>query len=211
MKNNKTESTFKSFLKKNTTNINLIESINKKAKDSIKVKSDFFKKNNDKIIKIAQIIANSYKQNGHLFAMGNGGSSCDAAHIVTEFMHPITTGRRALAATSLNNDIATTTAIANDVNYDHIFLRQIMCLAKANDVLIGFSTSGNSNNLLSAFAQAKKMGLYTIGFSGQTGGKMAKNKDINICLTVETDSIHRVQETHLVTYHILWDLVHSLL
>ncbi|AYQ57692.1 Phosphoheptose isomerase [Bathymodiolus thermophilus thioautotrophic gill symbiont] len=212
MANEKTLSSLYPFLDKdNIADPNLLASIDKKVADSIKTKQIFFQNNTEKLIQAAQTIAKSYQQGGHLFAMGNGGSSCDAAHITTEFMHPVTTGRKALAATNLSADIATMTAIANDVGHDHIFLRQLLCMARKNDVLIGFSTSGNSKNLLQAFVVAKEIGLSTIGFSGQTGGEMAKNKSVDICLTVETDSIHRVQESHLTSYHILWDLVHSLL
>ena len=212
MENDKTLSGLYPFLNKdNIASPDLLDSLNKKVEDSIKAKQIFFQNNADKIIEAAQIIAKSYQKGGHLFAMGNGGSSCDAAHITTEFMHPITTGRKALGATNLTADIATMTAVANDVGNEHIFLRQLICLARKNDVLIGFSTSGNSDNLIKAFAQAKDLGLSTIGFSGQTGGEMAKCSALDLCLIVETDSIHRVQESHLTGYHILWDLVHSLL
>lgn len=212
MENDKILSSLYPFLDKNNiASPNLLESLNKKVEDSINVKQSFFQNNADKLIQAAQIIAKSYQQGGHLYAMGNGGSSCDAAHITTEFMHPITTGRKALAATNLTADIATMTGISNDVGLDHVFLRQLICVARKNDVLIGFSTSGNSKNLILAFAQAKEMGLSTIGFSGQTGGEMAKSDAVDLCLTVETDSVHRVQEAHLTSYHILWDLVHSLL
>ncbi|CAC9491890.1 Phosphoheptose isomerase 1 (EC 5.3.1.-) [uncultured Gammaproteobacteria bacterium] len=214
MDNNKTLSGLYPFLDKNKKEVNtelLLSSIHKKVADSVKAKQDFFQKNDRKILQAAQMIAKCYQQNGHLFAMGNGGSACDAAHIATEFMHPVTTGRKALGFTNLTADIATMTAVANDVGGEHIFLRQLLCLAQKNDVLIGFSTSGNSDNLIKAFECAKEMGLSTIGFSGQTGGKIAKSNSVDICLTVETDSIHRVQESHLTTYHILWDLVHSLL
>lgn len=212
MENEKTLSSLYPFLgKENTTSPDLLESLHKKVEDSVNAKQIFFEKNADKIIQAAQIIAKCYQQDGHMFAMGNGGSSCDAAHITTEFMHPITTGRKALGATNLTADISTMTAVANDVGIDHVFVRQLICSARKNDVLIGFSTSGNSKNLIQAFAQAKKMGLHTIGFSGQTGGEMAKCGSVDLCLTVETDSIHRVQESHLTTYHILWDLVHSML
>jgi D-sedoheptulose 7-phosphate isomerase len=212
MKNDKTLSSLYPFLDKNNiATPNLLESLNKKVEDSINAKQSFFQNNADKLIQAAQIIAKSYQQGGHLYAMGNGGSSCDAAHITTEFMHPITTGRKALAATNLTADIATMTGISNDVGLGHVFLRQLICVARKNDVLIGFSTSGNSKNLILAFAQAKEMGLSTIGFSGQTGGEMAKSDAVDLCLTVETDSVHRVQESHLTSYHILWDLVHSLL
>ncbi|SFV76620.1 Phosphoheptose isomerase 1 [hydrothermal vent metagenome] len=212
MENDKTLSGLYPFLDKdNITSPDLLDSLNKKVEDSINAKQIFFQNNADKIIQAAQIIAKCYQQGGHLFVMGNGGSACDAAHITTEFMHPVTTGRKALGVTNLTADIATMTAVANDVGIDHVFLRQLICLARKNDVLIGFSTSGNSTNLIQAFAQAKEMGLSTIGFSGQTGGEMAKTDTVDLCLTVETDSIHRVQESHLTTYHILWDLVHSIL
>ncbi|MGH8216887.1 MAG: hypothetical protein ACREPZ_14500, partial [Rhodanobacteraceae bacterium] len=82
---------------------------------------------------------------------------------------------------------------------------------RRGDGLVGFSTSGNSTNLLRAFARAREMGLTTIGLAGGDGGEMARSPDIEHCLTVPTDSIHRVQETHVATYHILWDLVHTLL
>jgi D-sedoheptulose 7-phosphate isomerase len=212
MENDKTLSGLYPFLDKdNITSPDLLDSLKKKVEDSINAKQIFFQNNADKIIQAAQIIAKCYQQGGHLFVMGNGGSACDAAHITTEFMHPVTTGRKALGVTNLTADIATMTAVANDVGIDHVFLRQLICLARKNDVLIGFSTSGNSTNLIHAFAQAKEMGLSTIGFSGQTGGEMAKIDTVDLCLTVETDSIHRVQESHLTTYHILWDLVHSIL
>ncbi len=212
MANEKTLSGLYPFLDKDkSSNPDLLNSVRRKAEDSVKAKQVFFQNNADKIIQAAQIIAKCYQQDGHMFAMGNGGSSCDAAHITTEFMHPVTTGRKALGATNLSADIATMTAVANDVGNEHVFVRQLICLARKNDVLIGFSTSGNSTNLIQAFAQAKEMGMYTIGFSGQTGGEMAKCGSVDLCLTVETDSIHRVQESHLTTYHILWDLVHSIL
>ncbi len=212
MENKKTLSGLYPFLDTDKrSNPDLLDSVQRKVEDSIKAKQLFFQNNADKIVQAAHIIAKSYQQGGHMFTMGNGGSSCDAAHITTEFMHPVTTGRKALGATNLSADIATMTAVANDVGSDHVFLRQLLCLARENDVLIGFSTSGNSENLIQAFAQAKEMGMSTIGFSGQTGGEMAKCGSVDICLTVETDSIHRVQESHLTTYHILWDLVHSLL
>ncbi len=212
MDNDKTLSGLYPFLNKdNTANPDLLESLNKKVQDSIDVKHTFFQNNAEKLIQAAHVIAKCYQQGGHLFAMGNGGSSCDAAHFTTEFMHPVTTGRRALGVTNLTADIATMTAVANDVGNEHVFLRQLVCLARKNDVLIGFSTSGNSKNLIKAFVQAKEMGLSTIGFSGQTGGEMAKCQSVDICLIVETNSIHRVQESHLTSYHILWDLVHSIL
>ncbi|MGR9108822.1 MAG: D-sedoheptulose-7-phosphate isomerase, partial [Gammaproteobacteria bacterium] len=148
---------------------------------------------------------------GRMLAMGNGGSSCDAAHFTVEFLHPITAGRPALAASNLVADHAMMTAVGNDVGFDHIFVRQVIALGREGDGLVGFSTSGNSKNLLKAFAKAREMGLTTIGLAGGDGGEMAGSSVIDHCLVVQTDCIHRVQEVHLTIYHILWDLVHTLL
>jgi D-sedoheptulose 7-phosphate isomerase len=102
------------------------------------------------------------------------------------------------------------TAVGNDVGFDHIFVRQLIAQARCGDGLIGVSTSGNSANLVRAFLWAKESGLKTIGLSGNTGGEMAQI-GLDHCLIVETDSIHRIQECHVAVYHILWDLVHTLL
>ena len=90
-------------------------------------------------------------------------------------------------------------------------MRPLIALARRGDGLIGFSTSGNSENILAAFAKARQMGLTTIGLTGHDGGKMAQSADLDHCLVVPSDSIHRIQETHVAIYHILWDLVHTLL
>jgi len=103
------------------------------------------------------------------------------------------------------------TAVGNDVGFRHVFVRQLIAWARAGDALIGVSTSGNSANLLAAFAKAKEIGLVTIGLAGMDGGAMGKSPDIDHCLIVRTNSIHRIQETHVAIYHILWDLVHTLL
>ena len=102
-------------------------------------------------------------------------------------------------------------AVANDVGYSHVFSRQLIALARKGDALIGISTSGNSQNLLAAFATARELGLVTIGLCGADGGLMAQSAKLDHCIVVPSDSIHRIQETHVLIYHILWDLVHTLL
>jgi len=189
----------------------LLESVSQKAAHSVEVKQRFFDENGDAVVRIAHAIADVYQRGGRMHSMGNGGSSCDAAHFAVEFLHPITTGRPALTATNLVTDDAMMTAVGNDVGFDHIFVRQVIALGRPEDGLVGFSTSGNSRNLLRAYAKAKEIGLTTIGFTGGTGGEMATSPDVDHCLVVETDSIHRIQEVHVATYHIIWDLVHTLL
>ena len=192
-------------------NAGLLESVRQKAADSVEVKRRFFELHAQQVVDTAAAIARVYRGNGRMFSMGNGGSSCDAAHFAVEFLHPVTTGRPALAVVNLVCDTAMMTAVGNDVGFDHLFVRQLIAHARKGDGLIGFSTSGNSANLLSAFRRARDMGVVTIGMAGGDGGAMAAGKDLDHCLTVATDSIHRIQETHVATYHILWDLVHTLL
>ncbi len=188
----------------------LAESVRQKAEHHQDVFRAFFEKNRRAIVDTAATMAGVYRSNGRLFAMGNGGSSCDAAHIAVEFLHPITAGRPALTAIDLTCDRTMITAVGNDVGFDHIFVRQLIAQGRCGDGLIGISASGNSANLVRAFLWAKERGLKTIGLSGNTGGEMA-NIGLDHCLIVETDSIHRVQECHVAVYHILWDLVHTLL
>jgi D-sedoheptulose 7-phosphate isomerase len=143
--------------------------------------------------------------------MGNGGSSCDASHIAVEFQHPVTAGRPSLPAFNMNNDNAFFSAVANDVGIQHVFTRQIEAHGQKQDCVIGFSTSGNSENLMAGFDKAHELGLTTIGFAGGNGGHMKSSGVLDHCLVVDTDSIHRVQEVHVTCYHILWDLTHTLL
>jgi D-sedoheptulose 7-phosphate isomerase len=189
----------------------LLESVHRKAQDSVDTKGRFFEANGSSVVAVAHAIAGVYRHDGRLFTMGNGGSSCDAAHITVEFLHPVTTGRPALTAINLVADTAMMTAVGNDVGFSHIFVRQLVAQARRGDALIGVSTSGNSENLLAAFAKGRAMGLVTIGLAGHEGGRMAASPDLDHCLVVPSDSIHRVQETHVAIYHILWDLVHTLL
>lgn len=189
----------------------LLGSVQRKAADSVAVKQRFFDEQGAAVIAMAEAIAGVYRRQGRMFSMGNGGSSCDASHFAVEFLHPVTAGRPALTAVNLAADMAMVTAVGNDVGFGHIFVRQLIALARRGDGVIGFSTSGGSENILAAFAKAKELGLTTIGLAGHDGGRMALSPDLDHCLVVSSDSIHRIQETHLAIYHILWDLVHTLL
>lgn len=189
-------------------------SLMEKARESVEVKQRFFEENKDEILAASLTIAKAYHHGRKLLVCGNGGSATDAQHIAVEFMHPITVGRKALPAICLNNDMAMVTAVANDVNFADVFVRQIIALGGAGDVLIGISTSGNSENLLHAFATARRMKLTTIGLAGSDGGKMKVLKAQNLidfCFTIPASSIHRIQESHVTLYHIIWDIVHEFL
>lgn len=189
----------------------LLESVKQKSQHSVAVKHAFFENNAHAIVDAARAIANVYIKQGRILCMGNGGSSCDAAHFAVEFQHPVTAGRPALPALNLTMDMAMISAVANDIGYAHVFVRQLEAHGSSHDGLIGFSTSGNSSNLIAAYQKAKDMGMTTLGLAGGNGGEMQASRLVDHCLVVETDSIHRVQEVHVATYHILWDLTHTLL
>ncbi|ABQ32758.1 phosphoheptose isomerase [Bradyrhizobium sp. BTAi1] len=182
-----------------------------KARDSRETNERFFGDQSEVLVAAAGTLANVYRRNGKLFSMGNGGSSCDASHVAVEFVHPITAGRPALAATNLVADLAMISAVGNDLGFDHVFVRQLVAHARKGDALIGISTSGNSQNLIAAFVKAKELGVATIGLTGGDGGKMKSSGAVDHCLVVPSTSIHRIQECHVAAYHILWDLVHTLL
>jgi D-sedoheptulose 7-phosphate isomerase len=189
-------------------------SLTEKARESAEVKHGFFEENQDAILASAQALAKAFHRGRKLLVCGNGGSATDAQHIAVEFMHPVTVGRRALPAICLTNDMAMVTAVANDVGFADVFTRQVIALGQEGDVLLGVSTSGNSENLIHAFATARRMKLTTIGLAGGDGGRMTEMRAegaLDFCLTVPTASVHRVQETHVTLYHILWDLTHTFL
>jgi D-sedoheptulose 7-phosphate isomerase len=189
----------------------LLLSVNEKARESRATNDQFFSAQASVLVAAAKALAGVYRSGGRMFSMGNGGSSCDASHVAVEFVHPITAGRPALAAINLVADLAMISAVGNDIGFEHVFVRQIIAQGQAGDGLIGISTSGNSANLIAAFAKAKEMRLVTIGLSGGDGGKMQSSGVCDYVLVVPTTSIHRIQECHVVAYHILWDLVHTLL
>ena len=189
----------------------LLESVRQKAVHSIDTKQAFFDANAQALVDAARTLADCYREGGKLLSMGNGGSSCDASHVAVEFQHPVTAGRPSLPAFNMANDNAFFSAVANDVGVRHVFARQVEAHGKPGDCVIGFSTSGNSENLIAGFAKAHELGLTSIGFAGGNGGEMKSSGLLTHCLVVETDSIHRVQEVHVACYHILWDLTHTLL
>jgi D-sedoheptulose 7-phosphate isomerase len=189
----------------------LLDAVRAKSSDSVEVKRAFFAAHAADVVAMAHALAGVWRADGRLFTAGNGGSSCDAAHIAVEFNHPITAGRPALATVNLAADVALLTALGNDVGFEQVFARALLAQASAGDALLVVSTSGNSANLLTALAAARRAGLVTLALTGHDGGAIARSADCDHCLVVASASIHRVQETHVAIYHVLWDLVHTLL
>ena len=145
-------------------------------------------------------------RNGHkaLF-FGNGGSAADAQHLASEFLGRYLRERRPLPAIALHANTSAVTAIANDYGYEHVFSRQLQALATAGDVAVGISTSGNSQNILEALTVARKMGVYTIGLTEASGGRMRELVDVLIA--APSNETPRIQECHILVGHALCDAV----
>ncbi len=154
-----------------------------------------------KIKQACQMAVECIKNGGKVLLCGNGGSAADAQHIATEFTGRYKTERRGLPAIALTTDTSALTAIGNDYGFDRVFSRQVEALANENDLLIGISTSGNSENILRAFSMAKQIGCKTLGLSGRDGGKMNDMCDLNII--VPSDNTPRIQEMHILIGHII--------
>lgn len=153
--------------------------------------------------RLAEAMAGRFLAGGRLFAFGNGGSATDAATVAALFTQPLP-GHRILPARSLVDDQAVLTALGNDVGFELVFSRQLIAYAGAEDIAVGFSTSGNSDNLMRAFAEAKARGLLTAGLAGYEGGQMAVSGDLDECLVVRSDSVHRIQEAQAALAFELW-------
>ena len=145
---------------------------------------------------------------GKLLSCGNGGSSGDAQHIASEFINRFETERQELPAISLNSDTATITSIANDYGYEFIFSKQINAIGMKDDILMTFTTSGNSKNITQAIISAKKNGLTNILVCGGNGGEALKilGKD-DISIIVPSDRTSRIQEMHLIVIHSICECI----
>jgi D-sedoheptulose 7-phosphate isomerase len=157
------------------------------------------------IEKAIDIISTAFKNDNSVYFCGNGGSAADAQHLAAEFSGRFYTDRKALPAEALHCNTSYLTAVANDYSFDVIYSRLIDGIGKKGDILIGLSTSGNSANIIKAFEKAKEKGMMTIGFTGQTGGKM---KDVSdLLLNVPSTDTPRIQECHIMLGHIICQLV----
>jgi D-sedoheptulose 7-phosphate isomerase len=186
--------------------MNTAEAILRKVAESVDVKQLFFEQNATKIAELCEAMGQRFLQGRKLFVMGNGGSACDALHVAVEFKHPIIEKRRALPAEALMIDLATVSAISNDLDFSRVFVNQIRLLAQPGDMALAISTSGKSPNLIYALEAARARGLMTIAFSGKDGGRFPGIAQY--CFTVPSFSIHRIQEVHATLIHVLWDMIH---
>jgi D-sedoheptulose 7-phosphate isomerase len=183
-------------------NISIEEMIN----ESIKAKR-YLAEQSDLLKKAAEVISYGFYDGGKLLIFGNGGSAADAQHIAGELVGRFKKERRGLSAIALTTDTSVLTSWSNDYNYSTVFERQVEALANPRDILWGISTSGNSENVINAFRKGKEIKTYNLSLTGKDGGKLKELSDLNINIPVQDTP--RIQEAHLLAYHIICELVEN--
>jgi D-sedoheptulose 7-phosphate isomerase len=184
-----------------------MEKIKSIIKSSIAVKEKLLQDEtlHRKIADAVEAIATAFRNGNKVLFCGNGGSAADAQHLAAEFSGRFYKDRKALPSEALHCNTSYLTAVANDYSYDVIYSRIVDGIGISGDVLVGLSTSGNSGNVIKAFEMAKEKNMITIGFTGETGGKM---KDLSDYLfNMPSKDTPRIQESHIMIGHIICELV----
>jgi D-sedoheptulose 7-phosphate isomerase len=180
-----------------------------RVKDFLYISAELKKKVADTlsgdILEAANRIKSRLEKGGKLILMGNGGSAADSQHIAAELIGRFKKERLAIPAIALTVDTSSLTALGNDYGFDTIFERQIEAHARENDVVVGISTSGNSENVVRALIKANAIGAETIGLLGNNGGKI---KEVaNLSIIVPSIDTARIQEVHITIGHIICELI----
>jgi D-sedoheptulose 7-phosphate isomerase len=173
--------------------------------ESLRVKSAFFEANKESVGRTAETIAHALKNGKKMLFFGNGGSAADSQHLAAEMVGRFGPDRAPLPAIALTTDTSILTAVGNDYGYEKVFSRQVAALGQPGDAAIGISTSGNSPSVLEALDVARERGLFTVGFTGETGGKMVGRSEV--LFRVPSRVTARIQETHLLLGHIICELI----
>jgi D-sedoheptulose 7-phosphate isomerase len=179
-----------------------------KCSEVVALRRAFLDEQESALVSAASAMAERFAAGGRLLTFGCGGSATDALDIAYDFVHPAD-GRRALPSLALVADVAVITALANDVGFQNVFLRQLVSYGRAADIALGISTSGNSLALVEGLRQARRIGMLTVGILGYDGGEAARVVDHS--LIVRSDHVPRIQEVQATIYHTLCDLVQEVL
>ncbi|MDI3473217.1 MAG: D-sedoheptulose 7-phosphate isomerase [Thermotogaceae bacterium] len=185
--------------------IDLKDRIFEVFKTSAEIKIKFVEKYADEIVNLVNECCERLKNGGKLILFGNGGSACDSQHIALELVGRFYKNREPIPAIALTTDGALLTEISNDIEFADVFLRQLKALGNKNDVVIGISTSGRSENVLRALKYAKNTGMLTVGFTGAKGENMKEYCDYTFI--APSEDTPRIQETHITLGHILAELI----
>lgn len=154
-------------------------------------------------------MAERFARGGKLLAFGNGGSATDAHDAELDCLLPAFGHWRALPALALTGDSGVLTAITNDVGFERVFMRQVIAFGAPEDIALGFSTSGNSRNVIEGLAEARRRGLLTIAITGNDGGAMSGQGACDFCFVARTEHVPRIQEGQATIWHALLELVHA--
>ncbi|MDZ4707375.1 MAG: D-sedoheptulose 7-phosphate isomerase [Saprospiraceae bacterium] len=186
-------------------------SIKASLKESIAVKTSILDDPSliQKISEVTSLVIETFNRNGKVLFCGNGGSAADAQHLAAEFSGRFYKDRQPLYAEALHVNTSYLTAVANDYGFEHVYARLIKGIGKSGDVLIGLSTSGNSQNIIQAFRVARSLGMICVGFTGHLGGLLATESDI--LLNIPSTDTPRIQESHITVGHIICELVEKAL
>lgn len=186
--------------------MNTEDKIRNIIEDSIKTKTDLLLSTYlKKIEEIVTACVDSIKNGNTIYFCGNGGSAADAQHLAAELSGRFYHDRDPYPAEALHVNTSYLTAVANDYGYDHIYSRLIKGIGKSGDVLFGLSTSGKSKNIINAIYQANRLGLRTIGMTGNETSKL--NDYCSITINVPSNDTPRIQEAHMLIGHIVCQLV----
>jgi D-sedoheptulose 7-phosphate isomerase len=185
------------------------EIIKKILSDSQSVIQTFIKTHGEQVITLSEKIASAFLKDRKLLICGNGGSAADSQHMAAEFVNRFQLERPPLPAMALTTDTSVITSIGNDYAFEDIFSKQVKALGVEGDVLLAISTSGNSQNIVSAVKVARKQGLYTAALLGKDGGEIRKLVDMP--LVVACNVTARTQEAHILAEHMICHLVDYIL
>ncbi|MBL8727006.1 MAG: SIS domain-containing protein [Planctomycetes bacterium] len=178
------------------------EQVRKTIEESIATKQRLSATALPRLIDLCELAVATLRGGGKILLCGNGGSACDAAHAAGELVGWFEKKQRPpFAAIALGQTVPTLTAIGNDAGYEHVFAREVEAIGRAGDLLIGFTTSGGSRNVVAALRQAKAMGMSTAVLCGEKRGAALEHADVAI--QVPSTSTPRIQESHLVCVHVL--------
>ncbi len=179
--------------------------IKKNFSEHLDVINKVLDSNFDSIYLFGDLLSTCLENDGTIFWCGNGGSASDSQHIAAELVGRFNKERRALKSIALTTDTSILTSVGNDYGFENIFSRQLEGLGSSGDILVGITTSGNSENIIRAFQTAKELGITSILLSGKDGGKAKKNSDHS--LVINSDTTARIQEAHILIGHILCELI----
>jgi len=181
------------------------DEVRRQLQESARVKQAFSDQLVERVAQFAQRSADTLRAGGKIVFFGNGGSAADAQHLAAELNGRFLKERKSLSGWALTTNSSVLTAIGNDYSFDEVFARQVEGIGCPHDLAFAITTSGNSANVLRAVEAARERKLVTVGLAGKTGGKL--HSAVDHCICIPSDQTPRIQEAHILTGHILCELI----